>query len=367
MFGNIKGWIISVVLIVIVYFAAFHSHLFPKGSSPSAHIQQTSMLEVRNITEPISLIVGQAPTGAGNAADDYQQAIAAFDTHEMAIARFKEDWDRKERELKAEGKSIQSQVADLDGTERKAESDRLYDEYMATYEIKFPDVMDQFEKFIAAGAAKKEMRYLEKYGDSSGSIHIETEQAMRLSQITYLFAYRARYQMLKGEPEKAIESLNNLVVMGWQMYNEHADVATMRQGLNVQIVALDRLEKIYKEQDNKIALANVKKYTAHINSIDTWLKEKYGVVWFSRALDAKPGDVYYIIEFDQDPAWRRRAVMTLGVLKFMDIPPGDRILVRRKILKYCKSSDPMIRAAAEAARDTTLKEYKTLGRSRFPG
>ena len=367
MFGNIKGWIISVALIVLVYFVALHGYLFPAGTPATAKIQQTDMMAVRNITEPITLVIGQAPTGAGNAADDYRLVIDAYTAQEDKINRFTDKWFKKEKWLAERGSFISSQVSHLEGTDSRTEYDKLYAEALAEYEVEFPAVMDQFEKFVAAGAAKKEMRYLEKYGDSSGSIHIETEQAMRLSQITYLFAYRARYQMLKGEPEKAIESLNNLVVMGWQMYNEHADVATMRQGLNVQIVALDRLEKIYKEQDNKIALANVKKYTAHINSIDTWLKEKYGVVWFSRALDAKPGDVYYIIEFDQDPAWRRRAVMTLGVLKFMDIPPGDRILVRRKILKYCKSSDPMIRAAAEAARDTTLKEYKTLGRSRFPG
>jgi hypothetical protein len=369
MFGNIAGWIGALLIVVVVYFVTLHSYLFPSASEPSPEVQTEEFLKQHDITESVALVVGAAPTGPGNAADDYKQAINTYNTptYMDQVREFDRMWQRKEDDLKFDRTNIRERISHLDGAEKRAEQDRLLAEVWAEYNIEIPSIVGTLQKQLAAGAKKKEMRYVESYGPDTPDVHIETEQSSRLVQMAMFLQKIHRYQIRKGQADQAIEPLKNQVILGWHMYNEHADVQSMFRGLQIQQTAMDMLEEIYATKGENSKITQMKPYQDHIDGLERYVREKHGILWFVLIQNGNPGDVYYLIENDQDPAWRKRAVLTLGMLKFMPCLHADKLVIRRKIIKYCESDDPLVKSSAEASRDFTRKEYNRLGAPKYPG
>ena len=333
---------------------------------PSAKVLADGFLTMREIDSSLDLIVSEVPTGEGNAADDYRKAIEAYEVYESDIRDFTEEGYQAERDLQDARQTILKELSHLKGEELYAEYDRRYAEALDAYHVDFPSVVDTLAEHVASGAAKADMRYAETYGEEL-DVHIETRQSSRLFQIAMLLQFQARYQLLKDQPELTIEPMQDLVILGRQMYDEHADAETMSYGLYIQHTSLWALLNAYRAMGDDDALAQMKPYLDEINAIDRSLRDKRNIVWFVLAQDAHPADIYYIIEHDEDPAWRQRAVLTLGILKFVNVSDGARAEAEQKIAAYCESDDPAIRAAAETARDFDRGGFNRLGVSKYPG
>jgi hypothetical protein len=367
MFGNIKGWLAALLIVVIVYFVTLHSHLFPTGSEPSTQVQTEEFLRQHDITESIALVVGSVPNGAGNAADDYKQAIETYKLSMGQVRDFNRAWNRAEEDLKFDRENIREQLEDLRGEERAQAQQKLLDAVWAEYSLDLPDdLIRKLQDRIATGAKKKDMRYVGVHDGGEMNVHIETEQSSRLLQVAMMLQRVARYHIRKGEPDKVIDSLKNQVVLGWHMYNEHQDVETMMRGLQIQQTAMGMLEEIYAKNGDNAAIARMKPYADEIEALERYIREKRALVWFVLIQHGNPGDIYFIIDNDKDPAWRKRAVLSLGVLKHMPCLLPDKIIIRRKILKLCESDDPDLKNAAETARDFVRRDYRMLGAPRFP-
>jgi len=366
MFGNIKGWLAALVLVVIVYFVTLHSHLFPAGSEPSTQVQTEEFLRQHDITESVALVVGSVPNGAGNAADDYNQAIETYKLSMGKVRDFNRAWGDKEKELNQDWDFIKEQIDHLSGAERRAERDRLEAEVWATYEMDIPSFTQKLQDQLAAGAKKKEMRYVGVHDGGELHVHIHSEQGRRLLKIALMLQKVALYHERRGELDKAVPHLKDQVVLGWHMYNEHGDVETMFNGLMIQSHAMDMLKRIYGKQGNTAAVARMKPYADEIDTLERFVGNKRDIVYFPRIQDGNPGDIYFIIDNDQDPAWRKRAVLSLGFLKHMPCLLPDKIIIRRKILKLCESDDPDIKTAAQAARDFVRRDYRMLNADKYP-
>ncbi|HEY7117388.1 MAG TPA: hypothetical protein VH475_12425 [Tepidisphaeraceae bacterium] len=76
------------------------------------------------------------------------------------------------------------------------------------------------------------------------------------------------------------------------------------------------------------------------------------------------GDVFYVAKNSREPMWRVEATLKLGMLKYIDgARRGDQrwaeITVKR--MANDATQDPAVRAAARAAHDLTVEEFRMLG------
>jgi hypothetical protein len=73
------------------------------------------------------------------------------------------------------------------------------------------------------------------------------------------------------------------------------------------------------------------------------------------------GDVFHIARSAKDRMWRVEAILKLGRMRYNAARLADQQAATRALEELSDDADPVIRAAANAARNLTVQEYRMLG------
>jgi hypothetical protein len=146
------------------------------------------------------------------------------------------------------------------------------------------------------------------------------------------------------------------------MTNERARVDVVLRGLRLQQMALERLREVYEhwEGADKSRIGKLKTYAEGLGRVCRAFRDKWAIVWTAAP---EPGDVFNIIENDEDRAWRVDALLGLAIVKIREQSHrGNSRKVQRLIERFLNSADPLECAAARAAQEFSRADFDKLGR-----
>ena len=319
--GNLAGWLVSVALVGMVALLLVKPVACPSASPPETDMRY-QYIKAATVEQPISIIVGAAPTGGGNAGDDYAQAVELYEANKEVL-------------------------------------DKLL---KAVYENKpllgLPTSVDQMVELVQAGAGKAAMRYTFVHTERKIEIRGIYGPALDLETVAKIVLMAGDLYANTGQTDRAIQIRKAACVMGWHMFNEGAVVDMTSRGLAIQAMAAQDLLRLYRDKGMDAEAANASSYERAATAAWTYCGTKRQKLWNTAP---KAGNLFFIAENDPGRAWRVQAVMSMAVLKFSARRTADRRINKRLITKYMSSDDPIIAAAAKSARYLKKSQFNTLG------
>jgi hypothetical protein len=171
--------------------------------------------------------------------------------------------------------------------------------------------------------------------------------------LDYLFAHYYSQNQL----DQARQVAEVQFILGWHMMNERARVQMTQLGIEIQRSALNKISNIAQEQKKSDQVDTIYAYNTELSSINNLFNIKNRLL---RTITPPAGDVFHIIENDQDRAWRTEAILTLGILKFSNKShKGNMRALERYLDEYSQSDEPLYRAAAKVARECTKAQVES--------
>lgn len=323
--GSRLGWIIAVIFAAFVVIVIVKVVVYPSATPPTRATTGAGMLTRQHPSRPIRLVLGATPDAAGDAGDDYWNALQLYETNASAL-----------REVF------------LNYVELAAGRYRL-----TASEV---DLLRQVADAVAAGAAKGRMTYYFRLTPKKIEIPYYASAAEKFQDLAGVLRMLSVHYAVAGKEThpQAERCLFDMLVMGWHMMNERARLDTVRAGVGLQEVACDLLARLYLKWNKPERLGAVKEYKEGLWDIKSTYTELYEVVWqLEQRSDGgrgpHPGDVFNVAEHHADRAVRVEAILSLGVVKLTVTSRGDRRYVRKLIAAKLTSDDPIERVAAECA------------------
>lgn len=340
--GNKAGWIVAGVLVLVVAGIIFLNinPFEPQPSAPTYATLGQGALDFKDIdTQPAGIIPAK-PSGAGNAADDYAQAIRIYKSNQEMLKKV----------------IAPDYIDGIWGGSQK----------LADNEIQ---ALKQVDQHIAAGAAKEKMEYCLAHTPKEFNVgwrYRPADDLMKIARCEEALAgdHFARKEFAQCEP-----ILQRVFVMGLHLINERARAYATVTGIDVQNIAIMRMaNQLYKgmgEDVFKKKLKPLQEYLDRLQSLNLALTTKDHIL---RVAKPEPGDVFNIVgspmdpgtyKGDKDHAWRVQGILTLGIVKFVATEEGDRKYAEKLIDQYVGSKDPLEAAAAAAAKAFTREQKET--------
>ena len=319
--GNLAGWLISGVLVVLVMGLLVVPIACPSTTPPAAELMKRGYLDTKQIKMPISVVTGSMPSASGDAGADYAQAVSIYRNNRAELAPI-------------------NQLVPLDDLPNPMPASAI-----------------EIAEHIQAGAAKNKMTYTFVHTPHELSVSFDYPPAKELFYVANV-ALNVAEDNLRTDSEAAIKIAQAVCTMGWHMFNERAIADMEMQGLWIQASAADALGHFYQKSFQTDRAQAVRDYSDAVFRVHRDCTEKRSRLC---ATQVNPGNVFFIAENDADRAWRVRAVLSLGLVKFAAREMGDKRYNKRLILRYMEDSDPLIKAAAVAARHLMFSEYNVLG------
>ena len=330
--GNKLPWILAgvfgaFVVAVIVKFVAFPAPTGPVATAPLA------MLALRQPEEPLSLVIGSEPSGAGNAGNDYKLAMDAYQDNK---------WDIKKILERAQG------IA------RK--------EYRYTPEEL--GVLKNVADHVAAGAGKEKMSLCSADEIRMPYYPFKADQYEQLMDILDILALH--YRMAEDEKgyAQAEKCYFDMLVMGRHMVDERGRFLIVYRGVGVQEIACDGLVGLYGRWQKPDKLKNAKVYRNGLLALGNQYSDLQKVL---RRGSPHPGDIFNLVANHADPAVRVEAIIRLGQVRHSLLGRGDQRRLRQLIEAKLASDDEMEQAAARAADTMTADDVRALGREETVG
>jgi hypothetical protein len=163
----------------------------------------------------------------------------------------------------------------------------------------------------------------------------------------------------KIEPDEARKYLGAAFALGYHLYNERLAWREFTAGINLMVNASKYLAQIepdpgrarsielFAEGADKYKLDQLKLYGV-ISTTDGAILGKHG------------GDAFALARASPDPMWRTTAILAVGRMKYNTPNRGDQLAAPRELKTWVADPDPVARAAAAAASDLTLEQYRML-------
>ena len=319
--GNKTGWIaagiLAVAILVIVLWVVF----FPSISKPTREMLLGINRSFQDVKVSLRDVLGGEPTGGGNAADDYQQAAVLV----PQILQIMEN--------RPEGSTAMPAAA--------------------------LELMKKVDGHVASGAAKKECKYLFVHTPKRMEVSARLPEIDGIFQVTGAMDMLAQHLAGQKQLDAAWKVYERLLVMGRHFMNERSHPQVVFAGIGAQRVALQgftMLRRMQIQKDEKTVDA-INRYASDLYNLEKIYGDKLPIIWKVRP---DPGNVFWVIEYDPDRAWRVQALLTMGILKFTAQSRGDRKHVETLLVRCCSDADPFIKAAAEAARAFTRDDLATV-------
>ncbi len=334
--GSKLGWLLAAVLVVAIGLIVLFTVVYPSPSDPSAAFKREGMLDLRTVDASPELVVGYTPDGGGNAADDYARAVKIYNEAPDKLA----DAVRDRFEV-ARGNAVSP-----------------------------PDVRDMLDRMhahVATGARKADMRYVFAHTPDEFDVGFYYGPAEDLKRVSLALELLGLNHYAAKEFDKAEAVFKNIFVLGWHMTGDkdRVRVDMVHTGMQIQLPAIDLLKDLYGKWDKAKYAGRIEKideYDDELVDIEEWYSNKLSLLWRTRP---HAGDVFYVIENDEDRAWRVQALLELGILKFTADTRGDRRYTKKLMEEYASDPDVYLQAAAKAAQEFTERDFNLLGTRGF--
>ena len=334
--GSKAGWIVAGFFGVVVLVAVAYFIIYPPSSGRTPATSNLEMLKIKRVDTSPAVVLGSVPTAPGNAATDYNGAVMAMEAGLDVIGKYIGEGD------------------DLDDDDDDPKSRwNISPEAMT--------VLQQIASHVQAGAQKGDMNYTFTYTPKKFEVGYFCKAANDLEKLSSALDTLAANYMRQKKYAEADSVLKAEFAMGWHMAKEgiRADMGVC--GLRVQDMALSGLRGLYLEWagEHTKRIKGIGEYRDSVRRVQQDHREKLKIVWNTKP---DPGDIFYIIENDEDRAWRVQGLLTLGLIRFTALGSrGDTRRIEQLVKKYSGGKDPYLAAAAKAARDFTRKDFNQIG------
>jgi hypothetical protein len=312
MWGNALGWVISLLIVVATAtgLVLFQRHL--ADLTPTTDLVRDSAM-LAPVALPVAPDAVLAPRDACDAGPLYRQAIERVLSDRDAYEGFAVN-GRDSQEA--------SQLAALELLSRASACSRM-------------------ALFTSAPAE------VVNYGPKPAL------QALRLAgscaiRLGLLLAREAK-------PEEAMEWYQAAFALGARLYEERLVLDELLAGLELMSAAARAMgEKNAQAQSflngyQEFDRARLQPLRRAIGSIDP------GVI------ATHSGDVFYIARNATERMWRVEAILKLGRLRYNAARVADQQAATRALEQLSDDRDPIVRAAANAARNLSIEQYRMLG------
>ena len=314
MFGNLPGWILSALIAIAGGSGLWVLSQPPRVSEPSGLIPNL-LGNVALPTDP-KAVAPLPMNGDCDAGEKYRAAIDEF----LANRRQYDNWfEKANTALEARPRAVELLVEAAEC--RRMNLFRRTPAEVVTYEPE-PQAIEAIERL--------------------GQMAVQRGMLLR-----------------KTQPDDARRYLAAAFALGHHLYNERLAWREFTAGVNLMVSAskyLAELEQdpgraramtLFAEAADKYKLDQLKLYGI-INSTDSATLARHG------------GDVYALARSSPDPLWRTTAILAVGRMKYNTPNRGDQLAAPRELQAWTNDSDPAIRAAATAASNLTLEQYRML-------
>ncbi len=325
MLGNRLSWIISAFLAFALIIFVLMYLVFPTTSKPTHATTQQGALElIAPANDMILDILGKIPTGQGNAANDYAKAIEYFHENQADV---------------------------------QAANEFIDDEKNATLPAYQLAMCKQIFKLMAQAGQKKNMQFTFVHTPKKLQVSLFAEGQADLYGLSNALGALCVHQYRDGKINEAIQAGQVKFILGWHMMNERARAAIVDAGMDIQLQACENLRICYEKIGEKSKAEACRRYITALEQASQKFSDKFRIVWANKP---QPGDIFNIIDNDNDRTWRIEGVLALGVLKFTAKGSrGDRQAIEKHIQAADESEDEMIRAAAKIARECTKLQVQS--------
>jgi hypothetical protein len=341
--GTKMGWIIATAIVLAVILAFCLIVLFPTSSHPNETLAE-GFLELKTVSVPLSGAVGFEAMGHGDAAPDYQRAI------EVYLANY----------------------ADIDAVGDGEHWDDLVED---TAERTWTDPglkkIQEIHTHVAAAVKRSRMNYTFVHTDKRLDFVFRHPAAEKFWKVAVALRMLANMLEAKGRHAEAARVIRHMLVMGRHMYDEHRAANMGLAGLEIQDFAVRDLGRLFRQWKGSPQGAGrwLEKYELELKPALRIYRKKKEIVWDNVPKDddfgepkLNAGDVFNMVEHDEDRAWRVQAIIALGAVKLRwKHHRGNRKEALRLIQKYKANSDEMLAAAAKAADELTEEQFRTSG------
>jgi hypothetical protein len=163
----------------------------------------------------------------------------------------------------------------------------------------------------------------------------------------------------KTQPDEARRYLGAAFVLGYHLYNERLAWREFTAGVNLMREASIYLKELEPDPGRARALE------LFADAADKYKLDQlklYGVLSTTdgATLARHGGDAFALARNSPDPMWRTTAILALGRMKYNTPNRGDQLAAPRELQSWTADPDPAARAAAAAASNLTLEQYRML-------
>ena len=310
MWGNTFGWKISaIILAVAVAVGAWLYSQMQITDPTSFSLDEKNLAELSPIGQKLF-----GPTASGDAAKQYLQAVTAYRDDTDATQGFA----AKPQGTPPRAVQILLDAANLAGPVFQARPDQIID-----YQNQHPDLDD-----------------LTELGGLLGRIGLLFQQAKNPQEAKRY--YEAEYSL------------------GRNLYNEQLNHDEFTSGQGLMDGATVNLSEL--EPDDR----SLKEALAAQESIIQGNQERVAKIWevlssaSQERIAANAGDVFRFAAKSKERMFRVEAILKLGRYRFDAARAADQLAAPRVLRNLEQDPDPVIQAAARAAANLTIEQYRMI-------
>jgi hypothetical protein len=314
MIGNLPGWILSAFIAAVGGFGLYLGSQPPTVSLPSGVFP--------NLLSKVSLPIDPktaAPTpmtGDCDAGEKYRAAINEFQANRSQYDKWYQDAG-KAASAKPHAVELLVEAADCARMDlfRKSPSD------VVTYDAE-PASMEAIERL--------------------GAMAVQRGMLLR-----------------KAKPEDARRYLSAAYALGYHLYSERLAFREFTAGVNLMVDASKYLAELEGDPGRATLIQN---FASSADKYKTDQLKLYGVINTTdgEVLRRHGGDAFALARGSPEPMWRTAAILALGRMKYNTPLRGDQLAAPRELKVWTADPDPVTRAAATAASNLTLEQYRML-------
>jgi hypothetical protein len=344
MFGNLRGWIISVVLLAGLGWLCKVVYDFGKPSRPIPIPKLVDGKPSRQTISPRESLVALAlPVSPGSIVQPTVDGIAG-DVLREALRLYREPATLTAYERFTSGR--RRDPADYDALP------------------KLP-----IDKLIEAGAMRQ-MRFL-SVGNLDNTINFDTRNRPELNdlqQLTSVAMTVANYKAFKPQgSDRMVDApgarrlFEALFLIGQKLFDERVVYDEMQLGLELMAGATGGLMKLAEADNNAEMLGKLKAFDeARVQYVTGHVLPIWRIVSSidNNVIARHAGNVFLLAMEAEDRMWRVEGLLKLGRYRYNAGRPGDQSTANRVLKQIAASeTDPVIQHAAVVARDLTSAQY----------
>jgi len=300
----------------------------PAYDLPTRKTSGPDFMNVIKVDAKITDVLNATPSGAENAAEHYARAV------KLCFA----NWD-----------------ALYDAAATLANGD-------ATQHAGALKTLQEIRRHIGKGAKQAGMNYLEKHASGKLKVSLRQEDTDRLGRTVDVLSLLGDYYIKNKRLKDADAIYRDMFAAGWHMINERSSIHMTRYGVDVQILALKGIATSIDGDLDKNAkdnrMAPLRDSLVALNEFRSSCQDK-ALIFQEARFDA--GNIWNIAENDKDRAWRVQAILAMGLIKFTHTSKANAEHNNAMIEQFLTSSDPLEKAAAQAAKAYTENDFNTAG------